>query len=339
MSAMHRLRPPWLAVLAVSAALAGRPMGGAAAEPRVVVLADRGSPVADLACPLNGQTVFCLDAESAGITAVDPSGIVRSRDVVGAAADGPRPLAIACIDTNTLAAVCRGGADWSVRTWRVRPAAAAPAAEPLQVVRLGTAEAEAGGPQLVVGHSRDWLAVAGLPPPLPPLVRGPIAGATLGRIGDRGCPPPAAGGPPLAVAVDPFDELVRFTAAGGPAAAGVSFHDAGGRTLLELACDVPRIRDAACGPGDGTLWVVGGDPASADRGEGLWRIDAAMQAGRQVVRPVRVVPLAGPRAVVCVGDSAVVVAHGDAGRRLVRIDLVSAKDLTPAAAPDKEPRP
>jgi len=319
MSGVVRPCVSWPAALAVSAALAGWSAGGRADEPRAVVLVDRGAPLADLACPANGQTVFCLDAESGGITAVDPGGVVKPRAVVGAAAEGARPLAIACIDTNTLAAVCRSGTEWSVRSWRVRPAAATPAAEPLQVVKLGAAPA-AGRVHILVGHSRDWLAVAGLPAPLPPLVRGPIAGANVGRIGERGCPPPSAAGPAVAIAVDPFDELVQFTGTTAAAGGGLSFHDTGGRTLLELACDVPRIRDAACSRADGTLWVVGGDPASGERGEGLWRIDAALRDGRQVVRPVLVARCSDPRAVACVGGAAVVVAHGDGGRTLTRFD-------------------
>ena len=64
-------------------------------------------------------------------------------------------------------------------------------------------------------------------------------------------------------------------------------------------------------------------------------IAAAIVGGRQVLRPVCVARLAGPRAVACVGNSAVVVAHGDAGRTLVRLDLVPGKATAPAA-PEKE---
>lgn len=312
--------------------------GATAAEPIVVVLVERGPPVADIACPANGQTLFCLDAESGGVTAVDPGGIVKPRLVVAAAADGSRARAIASIETNTLAAVCRKEAEWSLRSWRLRPDEPVPAAEPLQEVPLGEAAAGSDAVHLLVGHSRDWLAVSGPPEPLPPLLRGPIARASVGRLSDRGCPPPSAAGPVVAMTADPADALVLFTAPRQGAAGAVAFHDLTGRTLLELASDLPRIRDAASCRGDGTLWVVAGDRAVADRPEGLWRIDAAIDDGRQVLRPVCVARLTGPTAVACVGNSAVVVAHGDAGRRLVRIDLVPGKPAAPAA-PDKEPVP
>jgi hypothetical protein len=131
---------------------------------------------------------------------------------------------------------------------------------------------------------------------------------------------------------DPADELVLFTSPREEAAGGaVAFHDLAGRALLELALDLPRIRDAACCRGDGTLWVVAGDRGVADRPEGLWRIDATLQGGRQILRPVCVARLDAPRAVACVGNSAVVVAHGDAGRTLVRLDLIPRKAAEPAA--------
>lgn len=328
---MERHRSPWPAVVALVVAMAGSGVAAADAV-RVSVLVDRGPPVADLACPANGQTVFCLDAESGGVTAIDPSGLVKPRLVVGAAAEGePRARAIACIETNTLAAVCRAGAEWSLRSWRLRPDAPVPAAEPLQEVPLGEAAAPTAAPHLLVGHSRDWLAVSGLPEPQPPLLRGPIARASVGRLSDRGCPPPSAAGPVVAMTADPAEELVLFTAPREGAVGAVAFHDLTGRTLLELACDLPQIRDAACSRGDGTLWAVAGDRAAADRPEGLWRIDAAIEGGRQVLRPVCVARLAGPKAVACVGNSAVVVAHGDGGRRLVRLDLVPRQAAAPAA--------
>lgn len=327
-------RSPWPLAAVVVAALAGGRQVGAAEQAGVVVLVERGDPVTDIAVPANGQAVFCLDGESGGVVAIDPAGPAKPRQVVGKAPpDGPRPQAIACIDTNTLAAVCRADGRWSLRTWRLRPDAAVEFAAPLQDVALGEADASAGHVHLLVGQARDWLAVAGLPAPLPALERVPIARARVGRFSTRGCPVPPAGGTIVAVAASPVDETVLF-AARSAGAAGVSFHGLSGRMLLDLDCGLPLIRDAACNRTDGTLWAVAGDRTARDRPEGLWRIDAAFAGGRQVVRPVCAARLAAPRAVACVADSAVVVAHGDAGRTLVRYDLAARQ---PAAGEERGP--
>jgi hypothetical protein len=327
MSVVSRHRSPWPLVAAAFAAFAAGPPAGGAEPTGVVVLVERGPPVADIAVPANGQSVFCLDADSGGVVAIDPGGPGQPRPVIGAApADGPRPQAIACIDTNTLAAVCRADGRWSLRTWRLRPDGAVEFAAPLQEVGLGEAAASPGQVHLLVGQARDWLAVAGLPAPLSPLVRAPIARASVGRSSAHGCPAPPEGTTVVAVTASPGDETALFLAR--HAGAAVSFHGLSGRTLLELDSDLPLVRDAACCRSDGTLWAVGGDRAAQERPEGLWRIDAAFAGGRQVVRPVCVARLAAPHAVACVTDSAVVVAHGDEGRTVIRYDLAARK--TPA---------
>lgn len=333
MSVMPRRRSPWPLIAAAIVAFAAGRSTAAAEQAGVVVLVDGGPPVADLAVPANGQAVFCLDAESGAVVAIDPAGAAKPRFVVGKAPlDGPRPQAIACIDTNTLAAICRADGRWSLRTWRLRPDAAVEFTAPLQEVALGEAAASPGQVHLLVGQARDWLAVAGLPAPLPPFVRGPIARASVGRFSARGCPAPLEGGTVVALAASPVDETVLFLAR--PTGAAVSFHGLSGRTLLELDSDLPLVRDAACCRTDGTLWAVGGDRAARERPEGLWRIDAAFAGGRQGVRPVCVARLAAPRAVACVTDSAVVVAYGAEGRTVIRYDLAARKT---AAGEEKGP--
>ena len=306
----------------------------AAADDAVVTLVDAEFAARDLACPVNGQTVYCLDPRTGAVLAVDPRTPAKRRTAIAAApADGPRPLAIACIDTNTLAAVCQDGADWSIRTWRLQPDAVVEFSAPLQNTAVGATAESAPSPHLLVAPSRDWLLVAGLPAPLPPLVRAAIAGTRVGKPADRGCPPRSAAAI-AAVAANRLDETMLFTAPGdGPGR--LTFHDLSGRPLLDLACDLPGVRDAACCAADGTLWAVGGD-GSAARPEGLWRVDATMEGGRQVVRPVCVARLAAPQAVACVSHTAVVVAHGADGRTLVRFDLLSrpqAAATTPGAPP------
>ncbi len=308
----------------------------AASDTPLVTLADTEFAAADLACPANGQTVFCLDPRNGAVVAVDSHAVAKRRTVIGPArADGPRPLAIACIDSNTLAAVCRSGDAWSLRTWRLQPDAAVEFSAPLQEVALGAAAESAFPPRLLVGPSRDWLLVAGLPAPLPPLLRGPIAGTRVGKVADRGCPPLAEQGRVAAVAANRLDETMLF-AARGDRSARLSFHDLSGRTLLDLDSTLPAVRDAACSPADGTLWVIGGD-GSADRPAGLWRLDAALDGGRQIVRPVCIARLADPQAVACISNTAVVVAHGGAGRTLVRLDVIPRPPAAAATGPGVHP--
>lgn len=318
----------WLLFLAAAPA--------AANDAPLVTLADAEFAASDIVCPANGQTVYCLDPRTGAVVAVDSHAAAKRRTVIGPApADGPRPLAIACIDSNTLVAVCRSGDAWSLRTWRLQPDAAVEFSAPLQEMALGAAAESAFPPRLVVGPSRDWLLIAGLPAPLPPLLRGPIAGARIGKVTDRGCPPPVEEGRVAAVAANRLDETMLFTVR-DDRPARLSFHDLSGRTLLDLDSTLPAIRDAACSPADGTLWVIGGD-GSADRPVGLWRLDAALDGGRQIVRPVCIARLADPQAVACISNTAVVVAHGGAGRTLVRLDLIPRQQPAAATGPGAPP--
>lgn len=310
-------------------------VAAAADDTAVVRLVDAEFAASDLACPANGQTVYCLDPRTGAVLAVDPQTPARRRTAIAAApAAGPRPLAIACIDTNTLAAVCRDGAAWSIRTWRLQPDTAVEFSAPLQDTAVGAAAESAPSPHLLVMPSRDWLLVVGLPAPLPPLVRAVLAGTRVGKPADSGCPPhPTAA--IAAVAANRLDETMLFTAP-GDRPGRLMFHHLSGRPLLDLACDLSGVRDAACCAADGTLWAVGGDD-STDRPEGLWRLDAAMAGGRQVVRPVCVARLAAPQAVACVSHTAVVVAHGAGGRTLVRFDLVPRPQAAAATTPGATP--
>jgi hypothetical protein len=302
----------------------------------VVTLVEADFAASDLACPANGQTVYCLDPRTGAVAAVDPHAPDKRRIAIGPApADGPRPLAIACIDTNTLAAVCRGGDTWSIRTWRLRPDATVEFSALLQETAVGVGGASAGSPHLLVGPSRDWLLVAGLPAPLPPVVRGAIAGARVGKVVDRSCPQIPDAGQVVAITANRLDETMLFTVQ-GDRPARLSFHDLSGRTLLELDGGLPAIHDADGSSTDGSLWVIGGD-GSPERPAGLWRLDAAMDGGRQVARPECVARLAAPQAVASVSNTAVVVAHGAGGRTLVRFDLVPRKQAAAATDPGAIP--
>jgi hypothetical protein len=205
---------------------------------------------------------------------------------------------------------------------------------PLQETAVGVGGASAGSPHLLVGPSRDWLLVAGLPAPLPPVVRGAIAGARVGKVADRSCPPIPGAGQVVAIAANRLDETMLFTVQGDHPAR-LSFHDLTGRTLLDLDGRLPAIHDADTSA-DGSLWVIGGD-GSPERPAGLWRLDAAMDGGRQVARPVCVARLTAPQAVASVSNTAVVVAHGAGGRTLVRFDLVPRKQAAAATEPGAIP--
>jgi hypothetical protein len=175
---------------------------------------------------------------------------------------------------------------------------------------------------IVVSPTREWLTVIGLPPPLLPAVRAPIAGARSEPFSDRRCPRLPAGQRPVAATVSLAEEWVLFIPeiAGDTRRVFLSFHsNAGSQRLLHLDSGLADIRDAACCRGSGTLWVVGGGGA-ADRPTGLWRIDAALENGRQAARPVCIAKLENPLAVACLSDRAIAVTVGGPARRVVLVN-------------------
>jgi hypothetical protein len=323
-------RPPctgWFAGCTVLVALVLT--GGQAAEPALTPLVDDVPALTSLATPANGQTVYCLDGESAAVIALDPRAPDKRRTALAASGAGPRPQAIACLDSSTLAALCAEGHAWSLRTWRVQPDRAADPATPLQAVPLGTAnEPTTTTPWLVVGRGREWLAVVGLPAPLPPVLRLPIAGARLGAASDRGCPKLAAGTRAAAAAASPADALVIVTSsARAPGDAGgdiVTYYSAAGRPLLALDTGLQGVRAAAFGRADGALWVLAEAPAP-----GLWRLDAVFAAGRQAIRGSHAARLAAAADLVSLDDRTVAVLAGPTDRRLVRLDLDPTENAGP----------
>lgn len=302
---------------------------GGAAEPSLTPLVDDVPTLAGLAALASGQTVYCLDGASAAVLAVDPRAPDRRRTAVAATGTGPRPLAIACLDSSTLAAVCVEEHAWSLRTWRMQPDRPADPATPLQAVPLGTAtEAAPSPPRCVVGRGREWLAVVGLPAPLPQVVRLPIAGARLGVASDRGCPKLGAGTRPVAATAGPGDALVIVTSAatanGDAAGDVVTYYSTAGRPLLALDTGLQGIRAAAFGRDDGALWVVAEKPEP-----GLWRLDAVFAAGRQAIRGSHAARLVDGSSLVSLDDRTVAVLAGPNGRRLVRLDLDTPEKAEP----------
>lgn len=310
--------------------------GGAPADPVVVLEAGAAGSapgVGRLAATGNGQVLACIAGPAHAIVAVDPHGGSPGREIVAAPAAGAAlPVALAFIDTTVLAAVCRTGDEWSLRTWRLRPDGPADPADPLQAMILGTAGGSGEDVRLAVSRSRDWIVVTGLPAPLGPVLRGAIAGVRIGPVSGRRCPAVQPGSRPVAITVGPLDELVLFERrpAGSspaedaaPAGDVVSFHDPTGVCLLRLDTGLTGIRDAAYAPGGASLWVVAGGPPDegGPRDErGLWRLDATLRSDRQAIAAVPVDQVPGALAVACPTEKAVLVtqARGQ-GLRVVRI--------------------
>ncbi len=324
--------PAWCgrgpAIVSLVGLLAAVSVAATLEMPGVTLLAPFAGP-GRLDATANGQTVILLDARSGAILAVDPFDPTRHREAVAAPADPePRPVAVAVVDTGVVAAVCRAEDTWSLRTWRVRPDRPVAAADALQVIPLGNA---AGGVEsevdVAVSGGRDWIAVSGLPPPLDPLLRGAVAGIRIGPLTARSCPSLGADVRPVALTAGPRGELVvvERDAAGRLL---VAYHDAGGQGLLRLATGLTTIHDIAFSPGGERLWAV----AAATGGEGLWQLEAALEKGRQAIRPTLVAELAAARAVTAPTDRAVVVAHGTPAGRVERFDV--ARDL--GARPNRD---
>ncbi|MCE9631206.1 MAG: hypothetical protein K8S94_10905 [Planctomycetia bacterium] len=300
---------------------AGEPVA-AADDVRVVTLIDDMPGAGPLAVSPNGQTVYCLDEVRRAVVAFDAFAPERRRDVVAAAADGqPIPVAIGCLPGDLLAIVGRSGDEWSLRTFRIRPGEAAEPATPLQSIGLGVAATAAPAVRLVVSHTRDWLAVVGLPEPLPAVLRIVFAGAGLRPLAPDGWPRIATDTQPVAAAVSPADELVLLERPrDGVTVPTVAFYVGTGGELLRLETGLSQIRDAAFDRGAGALWVLAGDPASPARPEGLWRLDAVMRDGRQTVNPMLVTRLVAPRSMVAVSERSIVVTLAGS---IVRIDPVA----------------
>ena len=283
----------WLVAVLLAAA-GGTPAAVTAAEtplgPRVAATA-------------NGQTIAAIDDSRRAIVAFDASRPDARRDLVGpAAADAATFVAVGYLTGDVVAAVCRAGDDWSLCTYRTAPEGPVDAGSPLQRIPLGTASGDSARVDLAVSHARGWLAVTGLPVPLPP------------------------------VTVSPADELVlvlRVIPADSVAPEGgdvIAFFDLGGRELLRLPAGLQGIGGLDFGRGDTALWAAASDPAGRS---GLWRLDAAFVAGRQVIRPELVAPLESPRDLVSSSPRAIVVVHGGSPNQLSVIDPTVPADRHP----------
>jgi len=308
-----------------------------------------------------------MDESRGAIVAIDPFEPTKRWMALASPADNAttnHPWAIGCLDTSMLVVLAQTGENWSLATHRLQPGTAADPGQPTQTLSIGKAPVKTaspaahagtnnpsidGRPCLAVSPSRDWLGVCGLPAPLPPVLRAPIAGARIGTVSARGCPLLGAAVRPATATISPGEEFILFTselgrevAADRPersaAALFVSFSiPPDPRQLLHLDTSLSMIRDAAFCRADGTLWVVGGGAAGTGEGdgpreaaggnsvpatlpEGLWRIDAVLRNGRQAAKAVCVARLDGARSVICLSERAIIVTHGRGQRTVSRID-------------------
>lgn len=312
-------------------------LGAAHAEQAVTIVAD--IPEAGrLAAPATGQTLYVLDEPARTVTAVDPFAPAKRWRVVGPAdldvgASAPvRPAAIACIDSNTLAIVCQTGDAWSLLAFRLGPRGdGATPPTLLQSLPLGVGPDASAAVDVFVSDTRDWLAVVGLPAPLPPVLRAPIAGARLGTFSTRMCPAADPADRLLAAASSPIDEWALFSRREAtPARTVLTFLTNSGRErLLDLDLGLTGIRDAAFCRGTGTLWVVADGDGTPTGPAGLWRIDAAIERGRQVAKPVAIAPLPSPLAVACLSERAIAISGGGVDRRVLLVNPEESPEASP----------
>lgn len=328
---MRRIPLPALFVAASLAAATAR------AETAVTVVDDIPG-ACRLAAPATGQTLYVVDDTARSVTAIDPFAPAKRRRALGPAdldagsREPVRPTAIACIDSTTLAVVCRAGAEWSLRSFRLAPSQAdSPAPVLLQSLALGAGTGEADAVDVFVSDTRDWLAVVGLPGPLPRVLRSPIAGTRLGGLSSRLCPPAPSPDHLVAATCSPVDEWVMFVHRAGlpPGHTSLEFHANSGRQrLLQLDVGLDGIRDAAYCRSTGTLWVAASGSAQSAGGAGLWRIDAALEGGRQTAAAVAVTPLENPLSVACLSERAIALVGGGERRRVLLVNPTTPGDTT-----------
>jgi len=299
------------------------------AEPLVLLEGVAGG--GRLATSPSGQTLYVLHQQDGAVTALQPFEPSKRWGAIppAPAGSGRRTVAIACLDSSTLALVCCTDQVWSVRVHRVAgPGEPAPGDDAVQTVNLGKATAEITGiigVEVAVSPARDWLAVVGLPAPMPPLVRCSIAGSRLGGFTERRCPRGLAERP-AAFTLSPRDEWVLFMPQPAGTAALLAMHSGSGLLrLLQVGSGLQRVRDAAYSRDGTSLWAVGEGMPTLEAGsvpqEGLWRIDAELEQGRQQARATCVMALLAPQSLQCLPNQSIAVVHGRDVSRVVRVSV------------------
>lgn len=279
-----------------------------------------------LAAVPSGQTAFVIDRSGPRVVGFD----TRNPAHAWTAVDWPEmpqpesyPFALGCIDTNNLAILCREKTGWSIRVCRLKPSGESVAvAEAAQCLPLREAtDAQSAGStvwsQLVVGREREWLLVTGLPDGAERPVSIAIRGGALALGGPkmpgmlRGVVSVAAAPMGVAAFVQPAvpDVGIRLR----------YYAPEHAEALLDLDTGLPRIRAAAFGRGDSSLWAIGGESGSTTP-EGLWRLDAVLVAGRQTVRASLAAEIKAPRSLCPISEQLILVTAGSEKGRVVAIN-------------------
>ncbi len=323
----------WLASLVATVLCMAVSLATAADPAPLLTLVDDLPGACRLAAPSTGQTLYILDEVHGSVVAIDPFQPKRRWTALAASPPNesgevpPTPVAIGCIDSSTLVLVCRAGKAWSIRTHRLAaPGSSTQSNAPAQTLLLGESLSDTTDTlaiDLVVSPSREWLSVSGLPAPLPPVMRAPIAGLRVGTFSNRRCPKIPIPERPIATTISPFDEWVLLISPTlkNVSNASISFYsNAGSQRLLHLDTGLCNVRDIGYCRGASTLWGVAGQNGFPNCPEGLWRIDATMKQGRQVVQAECVARLAAPQSLVCLSERAIAVVVGGESRSVVLIN-------------------
>lgn len=317
-----RSRRRWFRLLpsaALAACLAGPARGdgpevAGGADPTVIV--DGLSGPLRLAVSPAGQSLYVLRQEAGDVLGVDLENPANRWTAVEAR-PGLRILAIGAIDTGTLALVARDGDTLSIRVHRLPAPGMPPGESEVQSVPLGVSAGVSDSVRLVVSPARDFIAVAGLPDPLPRVAQTPITGIRLGGITQRRCP--RASVRPAAIAIGPNGEWILLAPGSDAETRGTTFlswfSPSGSQRLLHLETGLVAAVDAAGCRESGLFWAASSAP---DR-PGLWRVDADYVDGRQRAAAVPVAELPEPTALVCLPQGDVAVAHGSRASRVVRL--------------------
>lgn len=307
-------------LLATTAAAGGDPMRSAVPA-QVRPLVEAIPAAGGLAAIASGQTVFIIDESTGGVIGCDPfAPETRWPALPAPAKPADGPAAIGCLDSTAVVTIARGAEGWELRSYRLQPPGAdVGGLQPVSSQPLGK-PVNTDHPLLAVGMSREWLVATGFDSPPRRMHLFGIRGGKTGAIGKRDVPDQRHA---VAMAPLPDNGLAVFDTDGpaGDATARLAVYEGvQPRRLLALETGLPAVRAATASRSTGDLWVLAGTPGSSATPEGLWRIEARLEEGRQVAQAVCFATLEAPRSLVWISDRLLLVVHGNGKRVLSRVE-------------------